>query len=90
VGRGAGQVVLTVPSLEAIVAGLVGGVGVGFPPRPTAARAAAAGRLRILAVEHPRTPTEMLLAWRPGAAGKALRWFVRHLESAEVAMSLLP
>jgi hypothetical protein len=46
--------------------------------------------LRILAVEHPRTPTEMLLAWRPGAAGKALRWFVRHLESAEVAMSLLP
>jgi DNA-binding transcriptional LysR family regulator len=90
VGLLAGQDVLTVPSLEAKVAAHVAGLGVGFLPPTTAARVAAAGRLRILAVEHPRTPTEMLLAWRPGAAGKALRWFVRHLESAEVAMSLLP
>lgn len=90
VGLLAGQDVLTVPSLEAKVAAHVAGLGVGFLPRATAEREAAAGRLRIMQVEHPRPPVDVLLAWRPGGTGKALRWFVRHLEAADVAMGLLP
>lgn len=89
VGLFSGQDVLTVPSLEAKVAAHVAGLGVGFLPRRVAEREVAAGRLRILEVQHARAPIELVLAWRPGAAGKALRWFVTHLETAEAAAALL-
>jgi DNA-binding transcriptional LysR family regulator len=89
VGLLAGQDVFTVPSLEAKVAAHVAGLGVGFLPRRVAEREAAAGRLRILEVEHPRPPADLLLAWRAGTSGKALRWFVRRLEGAEAAAALL-
>jgi DNA-binding transcriptional LysR family regulator len=88
VGLLSGQDVFTVPSLEAKIAAHVAGLGVGFLPRPAAAREAAAGRLRILEVAHPRAPIELLVAWRPATSGKALRWFVRELETASVAAAL--
>jgi DNA-binding transcriptional LysR family regulator len=84
-----GQDVLTVPSLEAKVAAHAAGLGVGFLPGPVAEREVAAGRLRILEVEHPPAPIELLLAWRPGTTGKALRWFVRRLEDASAAAALV-
>lgn len=89
VGLLAGQDVLTVPSLEAKIAAHAAGLGVGFLPRQIAEREAAAGRLRIIEVEHPRAPIDLLLAWRSGASGKALRWFVRRLETPEAAAALL-
>jgi DNA-binding transcriptional LysR family regulator len=89
VGLLSGQDVLTVPSLEAKAAAHVAGLGVGFLPRPLAEREAAAGRLRVLEVEHPRAPVELAFAWRSGATGKALRWFVRRLEEPAVRASLL-
>jgi DNA-binding transcriptional LysR family regulator len=89
VGLLSGQDVFTVPSLEAKVAAHVAGLGVGFLPRAVAEREALAGRLRILAVEHPRPPVELFVAWRAGATGKALRWFVRRLEDPATAKGLL-
>lgn len=89
VGLFSGQDVLTVPSLQAKVAAHVAGLGVGFLPRQVAEREVAKGRLRILAVEHARGPIELVIAWRPGAAGRALRWFVGRLEAAEAAAQLL-
>jgi Transcriptional regulator len=83
-----GQDVLTVPSIEAKVAAHVAGLGVGFLPRRVAEREVANRRLRILEVAHARGPIELVLAWRPGATGKALRWFVSHLETAQAAAAL--
>jgi len=90
VGLLSGQDVLTVPSLEAKTAAHVAGLGVGFLPRAIAEREAAAGRLRIFEVENPRAPVEVLIAWRPGSTGKALRWFTSRLQDPAVAASLLP
>ena len=89
VGLLSGQDVLSVPSLEAKAAAHVAGLGVGFLPRWIAEREALAGRLRILAVEAPRPSAELVIAWRPGQEGKALRWFAKRLEDPLVAAELL-
>lgn len=89
VGLLSGQDVLTVPSLEAKAAAHIAGLGVGFLPRWIAERESAAGRLRILAVDAERAPHEMVIAWRPGQEGKALKWFVKRIEDPLVAAELL-
>jgi DNA-binding transcriptional LysR family regulator len=89
VGLLSGQDVLTVPSLEAKAAAHVAGLGVGFLPRWIAEREALAARLRILPVEVPRAPTELVIAWRPGQEGKALKWFAKRLDDPLVAAELL-
>ena len=89
VGLLSGQDVLTVPSLESKAAAHIAGLGVGFLPRWIAERESAAGRLRILAVEATRAPQEMVIAWRPGQEGKALKWFVKRIEDPLVAAELL-
>ena len=89
VGLLSGQDVLTVPSMEAKAAAHIAGLGVGFLPRWVAEREALAGTLRILAVEAPRPIAELLVAWRPGQEGNALKWFVKRLEDPLVAAGLL-
>jgi DNA-binding transcriptional LysR family regulator len=89
VGLLSGQDVLTVASMEAKAAAHIAGLGVGFLPRWIAEREALAGTLRVLAVEAPRPIAELLVAWRPGHAGKALKWFVKRLEDPLVAAGLL-
>lgn len=89
VGLISGQDTLTVPSMEAKAAAHVAGLGVGFLPRWIAEREAQAGRLRVLAVEPARGGVEMLIAWRPGREGKALKWFVKRLEDPLAAAELL-
>ncbi len=89
VGLLSGQDVLTVPSLEAKAAAHIAGLGVGFLPRWIAERESAAGRLRILVVDAKRAPGEMVIAWRPGQEGKALKWFVKRIEDPLVAAELL-
>ncbi|HUI98728.1 MAG TPA: LysR substrate-binding domain-containing protein [Usitatibacter sp.] len=84
-----GQDTLAVPSMQAKVAAHVAGLGVGFVPGWIAAREAAAGRLRILPVAAERAPVELVVAWRPGKEGKALRWMVKRLEDRRVAAGLL-
>ncbi|WP_246212167.1 LysR family transcriptional regulator [Usitatibacter palustris] len=89
VGLLSGQEVLTVPHLEAKVTAHVAGLGVGFLPKWVAEREQYAGRLRILKVQEPRRPAEIVIAWRPDHTGKALKWFVKRLDDPLVAASLL-
>lgn len=84
-----GQDVLTLPSMRAKVEAHVAGLGVGFLPLPLAEREAAAGRLRILPVEIDKPAADSLIAWRPSRTGKALRWFVKRLESPETVARLV-
>jgi len=89
VGLLSGQDVLTVPTLEAKVAALVAGLGIGSIPRWIAEREAYAGRLRILEASSGVRSGDLLYAWNPGHAGKALKWFARRLEDPLVAATLL-
>ena len=89
VGLLSGQDVLTVPSMEAKASAHVAGLGVGFLPSWIAEREAAAGRLRILETEASRPGASIYLAWRAGPSGRALEWFVQHLEDPLAAAELL-
>jgi len=84
-----GQDVLTVPSMAAKVTAHIMGLGVGWLPRHLAQREAAAGRLRIFATQINKSGGELVLAWRPGHAGKALKWFVKRLDDANIRNALL-
>jgi DNA-binding transcriptional LysR family regulator len=75
--------------MEAKAAAHVAGLGVGFLPKWIAEREALAGRLRILPVAAERPPVELVVAWRPGEEGKALRWIAKRLEDPLVAAELL-
>jgi len=85
----AGQEVLTVASMADKAAAHVAGLGVGFLPRPLGEREAQAGRLEILPVQTPRRASDVVIAWRPGGEGKALKWFVKKLEDPLVAAEVL-
>jgi DNA-binding transcriptional LysR family regulator len=89
VGLLSGQDVLTVPTLEAKVAALVAGLGIGSIPRWIAEREAYSGRLRILEASSGVRGGELLYAWDPEHAGKALKWFVKRLEDPLVSATLL-
>ncbi len=84
-----GQDVLSVATLRAKVAAHVAGLGVGFLPEPVAVTEAAAGRLAILDVEIAKPAGEAFIAWRPGNAGKALKWFLKRLAQPGVTAELL-
>lgn len=89
VGLLSGQDVLTVPSLEAKVAALVAGLGVGRIPKWIAEREAYAGRLRLLEAETASAGGELLYAWHPSRPGKALKWFLKRLDDPLVSATLL-
>jgi DNA-binding transcriptional LysR family regulator len=89
VGLLSGQDVLTLPSLADKLAAHVAGLGIGFLPEPLAKHEAAAGRLNILPVEIGKPAGEAVIAWRPNRTGKALRWFIQQLESADARANLL-
>ena len=89
IGLLSGQDVLSVPSMEAKAAAHVAGLGVGFLPRWMAEREALAGTLRILEVRAPPPPIELVVAWRPGQEGRALKWFVKRLDDPLVSAELL-
>lgn len=84
-----GQDTLSVPSLESKTAALIAGLGVGYLPRWVAEREALAGTLEILEVRAPPPAGALVVAWRPGSEGKALKWFVKRLDDPLVAAELL-
>lgn len=89
VGLVSGQDVLTVPTLEAKAAAHIAGLGVGFLPRWRAEREAHAGHLRILEIAGARPEADLLVAWRTGNDGRALKWFAKRLEDPLVVAELL-
>lgn len=70
-----GQEMLVVPTLAAKLAAQISGLGVGFLPETLARPCIAAGQLVECAVEQPREPTQLHVAWRAGEEGRAQRWF---------------
>lgn len=84
-----GQDTLTVPSMTAKVAAHIVGLGVGYLPDAVARREASAGRLRIFDTQVSKQGGEMVIAWRPGHAGRALKWFVKRLDDADIRNALL-
>ena len=89
VGMLSGRDVLTVPTMEDKAAAHAAGLGVGFLPRWIAEREQQAGRLKVLRVEPERAPADVMIAWRPAEAGKALQWFADRLADPLVAAELL-
>ncbi len=75
-----GQDVLTVPDMQSKRLAQRMGLGVGYLPRKIAEEDAAAGRLVIKAVDEPKPPAALHIAWRTNQEGKALRWFLDRLQ----------
>lgn len=73
-----GQDVLTVPDTAAKLVAQEMGLGVGYLPRQTALREAAAGRLVIKAVAEPKPESQFFMAWCSHAQGPALQWLIRR------------
>lgn len=90
VGLLSGQDVLTVPDLATKIAAQRAGLACGFLPLAGARAELAAGTLVAKAVEEDKPLGELGYAWRTGDRGKALRWFLDRLETADVRAALLP
>ena len=89
VGLLTGQDVLTVPDLASKMAAQVAGLGCGYLPAHAAAPLIKAKRLVAKEVEEIKPAGNLYYAWRSQEKGKALRWFLKRLESQEVRASLL-
>jgi DNA-binding transcriptional LysR family regulator len=83
VGLLAGQDTLSVPDIETKLAAQIAGLGCGFLPAFLAAPAIAAGQLVEKAVEQPRLPVRLQLAWRELRPGNALSWWIAAIERAD-------
>lgn len=88
VGLQDGQESLRVPNMQAKAAAQIAGLGVGHLPRWLAEGAIADGRLIEKKLAEPRSPMPCHLAWRSRHAGKALQWFLRHLDNPGVSQAL--
>jgi len=84
-----GQDVLTVPDMHSKLMAQRLGLGVGYLPRKIAEDEARAGRLVIKAVEEPKPPATLHVAWRTSHEGKALKWFLERLETPDEIRSAI-
>lgn len=80
---------LAVPDEEAKLAAILSGAGCGFVPERLARAHVRAKRLVVLRVETPPPPAQSTLAWRAGATGRAIGWWVKHLTAPRMAAKLL-
>lgn len=84
-----GQEVLTVPDMQAKLQAQRLGLGTGYLPQPIAEAEAAAGTLILKRVAGPALRAQLSVAWRTDHKGKALRWFLDHLQDGATVRSLL-
>jgi DNA-binding transcriptional LysR family regulator len=89
VGLLAGQHRVAVPSMAAKIACQAAGLGHGFLPRACIEGELKRGALVELQTEEPRAPEAFWLAWKTGAKGKALQWWVKQL-NRQLVPALLP
>lgn len=89
IGLISGQDVLTVPDLNAKLAAQLAGLGCGFLPVQLAEPYIAAGRLIARRVEEEKARAPMYYGWRTDERGKALKWFVKQLDTEAVRAALL-
>ena len=74
---------IIVPTIEHKIEVHCKGLGVGYLPLHRIMQQLADGRLEILALDAPRPPVEISVAWRRGNTGKALKWFVDRLKQMQ-------
>ena len=82
---GGGSDALTVPTMDAKIAAQAAGLGVGYVPEHLAAGAIARGALvvrRVQAERGERNTTQVHVAWRAEARGKALDWWLEELRAS--------
>jgi DNA-binding transcriptional LysR family regulator len=84
-----GQDVLTVAHLEAKIAAQRAGLGVGYLPVHLTRAEVASGSLRVKEVSGQALDVPLFIAWARDHEGKALEWFLRELDNAEVRAALL-
>ncbi|HEY8085019.1 MAG TPA: LysR family transcriptional regulator [Methylophilaceae bacterium] len=75
-----GQDVFTVPDIQAKLDAQIHGLGVGYLPKMLAMRHAEVGHLVIKQVAEPKPSAPFYLAWRTQRPGKAMRWFIEHMQ----------
>jgi DNA-binding transcriptional LysR family regulator len=84
-----GQDTLTVPTVRAKLRMQVEGLGVGYLPAACAQEAVKAGLLVRKQVEADRAPEWLSVAWRVGAEGNALSWWLERLTDPASIRGLL-
>lgn len=89
VGLLSGQPVVAVPDIRTKYALQVSGLGVGFLPRVFVQSALQRGLLVEKQTEEPKPDDQILLAWRTGEPGLALKWWREALSGADVVPQLL-
>ncbi|MBR9871148.1 MAG: LysR family transcriptional regulator [Gammaproteobacteria bacterium] len=71
---------IIVPTIDHKIDAQCKGLGVGYLPHHRITEELADGRLEILALDAPRPPSEISVAWPRGNTGKGLKWFVDRLK----------
>lgn len=89
IGLLAGQPYIAVPSMQVKIACQAAGLGHGFLPRSCITEELARGTLVELSTEESRPPETFWLAWKTGAKGLALQWWVERM-SRPLLPALLP
>ncbi|WP_199103473.1 LysR substrate-binding domain-containing protein [Aquitalea sp. ASV11] len=84
-----GQDVLTVHTLDAKLALMVAGLGIGYLPRMLATPYLQSGQLVEKSLKEKRSCTKMFYAWKEESPGKALGWFINNLGLAVQNRQLL-
>jgi len=84
-----GQHALVVPAMRAKFHLQVEGIGIGYLPALCAQEAVEAGSLVRKRVEGERLPDTLSAAWRVGAQGNALAWWIERLGNERSMNSLL-
>jgi len=74
---------IIVPTIGHKIEAQCKGLGVGYLPRHRIKRELAKGYLKILALDAPRPPVEISIAWPRGRTGKGLKWFVDRLKQMQ-------
>ncbi|RMC96889.1 LysR family transcriptional regulator [Aquitalea palustris] len=77
-----GQDVLTVHTLDAKLALMTAGLGIGYLPRMLATPYLQNGQLVEKSLKEKRGCTKMFYAWKEESPGKALAWFIDNLALA--------
>ncbi|WP_323751084.1 LysR family transcriptional regulator [Marinobacter sp.] len=72
-----------VPTIDHKIEAQLKGLGVGYLPRHRIARQLGDGELKVLALDAPRPPSEISIAWSRGNTGKGLKWFVDRLKQMQ-------
>jgi DNA-binding transcriptional LysR family regulator len=81
--------VLTVPTIDAKIAAHIAGLGCGFLPLHRIEAQVARGELVVRETESGRRESPLSIAWRTGARGKALGWWVDTLRNPATKAALI-